>query len=307
MPHGRAYRAAVHAGALLLAIPAPYGRGVLGGEAAKPQVARVFRGARLAGGVLSVRQLGARARAARDDLLEHLRGLLGHRRAHHARALVVRRLVDGLAAVVHDFGDDDGVVVNAAVGDGGVGVCHFQRVHPLRAQSDRVVGLQVGGDAAGLGHLHDLVGAERVHEARVDRVDGFRGGGAYGHAAAALALDVAHHPGFGVLALVDVGGRVGVEGGVGVDTCGECGQQGEGLERRARLPAHLRGEVELVAVVVLAANHGHHVAVVGIDGHERGIEVVVAVLEVVVDGVVGGVLAVHVERCVDGQAALGDF
>ena len=55
------------------------------------------------------------------------------------------------------------IVMDAAVGDGGVGVGHLERRDRVRCPgSARATAVQVGGDAHGVGHLDHLVGAERT-------------------------------------------------------------------------------------------------------------------------------------------------
>ena len=139
-------------------------------------------------------------------------------------------------------------------------------------------------------------------EACVHRVDGVRGGRAQRDVAAALALGVLNRPG-----RRDLSRARGVDIGVGAHALGQGRNQGKGLEGRARLPAHLRSEIELTLLVVLAADHRDDVARARIDARKRRVEAAVLLRHGLLDGLVGGLLRLGVDRGVDGQAALGEL
>ena len=80
-----------------------------------------------------------------------------------------------------------------------------------------------------------------------------------------------------------------------------------GLERRAGLPQGVDRAVELAGAVVAAADHGADAAV-EIGHHGGGLRRVIVAAELaqlVLDGVFGGVLHVHVDRGADHEHALG--
>ena len=283
--------------------------GNLRGVAAEPQALEVVGGAGLAGDGLvdgeDARQLLGGAAAVGEDRGEDLGGRLGHALVHDA-GRVVLVLVDDVAVAVLDLVDGHGVAVQAAAGQGGVGLGHLERGGGVGAEDRGAVGLQVGVDAHRLGRLDhrvDAHGHAHLHVAGVGR-DG--GGVGERHGAVGLVAEVLHLPG-----VVHLDGRVAVEHDVGVHAGLERRHEREHLEGRARLLGRSRRGVHLgvigVGVEVASADHGLDVAGVGVDGHQRAVELAVArLVKHLLDGRLGRVLVGGVDRGVDLQTALDD-
>ncbi len=208
-------------------------------------------------------------------------------------------LVDHVAVAVLDARDRDGVAVDAAAGDGGVGLRHLDGGHARGTERERRVIGQVLVNAHGVRGVGDLVGTDghrHLGEGGVGR-DGQRVG--QGQGAVAVVAVVLDLPGRGGL-----DGRVAVDADVGVHALADGGGQREDLEARARLAARLGGHVELAQAVVPAADHGADVAVADLGADEGALELVVAdLLEALRDGGLGSLLHVEVERRVHLQAA----
>ena len=148
----------------------PHGHGELRGDADKPAVLRVLGGAGLARDGLAVGQARAAARAAGDDALHDLDGRAGDLLRDRALALGVGVVDDHVAVAVDHLLDDHRVTARSAVGDGGVGAGHLEGGDLLGAERDRHDGVELGGDAEPVGHLHDVLGAygrADAHEAGV--------------------------------------------------------------------------------------------------------------------------------------------
>ncbi len=100
--------------------------------------------------------------------------------------------------------------------------------------------------------------------------------------------------------------RLRVEPGRRRDPLPERGGEHERLERGARLALGLRGEVELALAVVLAADHGEHLAVPRVDRDQRGGRPV-RVRQHVPDRLTGEALQVEVDRRRDLESAAEDL
>ena len=289
----------------LLAVSRPDGDGDGGGVAAEPEVAGILGGACLAGDglrdVAVVVDDGAGGAAVVDDAPEHLRCGVCHLGGDCTRG-VVGVLVDDVAVAVEDLGDGDGVAVDAARGERGVGLGHLHGRRADGAQGDGAVGGDVHRDAHGVGRAHDVLGTHDLGDLDVAGVRGDLGG--------AGERDVAV---VGVGVVLDLPGgrdlkrRVAVEDHVGVHALRDSGDERDHLEARARLPARLGGEVELVALEVAAAHHGLDVSGGGVDRHEGALELVIAQLgELLVHGLLGSALPFGVDSGVDLQATAED-
>ena len=285
-------------------VAAPDDGGELRGEAAEPEVLGVVGGAGLAGDGLVAREVAGdvvAGVAAGDDALEDVDGGLGHG-ALERLLIGVLVLVDHLAGARLDLGDGHCVVVHAVGWQGGVGLAHLQRRDGHGAQGDGQVGLQGGVQAHGVGGVDDGVGADGLGHLSVGGVgrDG-RGGGEATGAVVVLAV-VADRP----------GGRDGhrgaaVEHDVGVHALADGGDKGKRLERGAGLARGLGGQVELLGLVVGAADQSLDVAVGVVDGDQGAVDAVVAGgVDAVGHGLLRGLLVVRVKGGVDLEAALED-
>ena len=294
----------VHHDGALGGVAAPDRDGELRGDAAVPQVARVLGRAGLArDGLVYLQGLAddARGAARLRDALHHVDGRVRHGGGEHLLRLVLV-LVYHVAVAVLDLGDGHGVAVVAAGRNRGVALRHLDDGDADGAERDGVVRRDVHVDAHVRGHLRDLVRADRLDHLHEARVGGQRERLREGDGAVARVAEV-----------VDLPGGGGLQRGVAVDiylrvhASVERRAQRVRLEARARLALGLRGEVELVGLVVAAADHGLDVARGGIDRHERRLQLVVAdAVQVLADAVLGRGLHGGVDGGVDLQAALHD-
>ena len=286
-------------------VAAPHGAGVLRGDAAEPQVGPVLGRARLArDGLVELDQVHhavGGTLAGVDDALHDLLGGLRHAGVEDLLGVVLV-LVDHVAVAVLDARDRDRVAVDAAAGDGAVGLGHLDGRHAGGAQRQRRVGGQVHADAHGVGGVGDLVGADRdgdLRKACVGRHGERLGEGDGAVARVAVVLDL---PGGGRL-----DGGVAVDVDVGAHAVRDGRGEREDLEARTRLAARLRGHVELALLVALAADHGADVAVAHLGAHQGALELFVAdLVEALRHRLLGGLLHVEVEGGVDLEAARQD-
>jgi len=298
----------------------PHADDQVGGVAQRPVVAEVGRRAGLSGGGPPDLQGGGRAegRDARCVVAQDVGDQPGHALVQDA---VGERLllpgVEGRPGGVLHLRDQHRLDAVAAVGQPGIGGGQLQQAHLPAAERHgqvdaRVVGQgghaqagqqahqRVHADVIEGGHRRDVVGrgqrlphAHRavLHQGEVGR------GVALQPPGDERRLHVEEHRrrrvGFGLRR---------VEGG-GV---------GERLERAARLAGGQRGVVRAadpLVKVVRAAQHGQHVAGIGVEGHQRGIVDVVPLAglvgrveagQVAAGDALGGLLPVQVEGGGDG-------
>ena len=123
-------------------MPGPDGGRIERGVADEPGIGQSFTGAGLARLPLATHVRVAGAGAAGDHAFEHLRDVVGLAGSEHALALACTRLVD------LSTGEDDPaycgrVVMDAAVGERGVGVRLLERGDADAEAADRVGGRDV--------------------------------------------------------------------------------------------------------------------------------------------------------------------
>src|SRR3954451_17754015 len=251
----------------------PHGAREAGCEADEPGVGELVRGAGLAG--RRAADLRAGAGALLDVLLEDLGRLVGDAvrerlDAFHAEAR--RQLAPLLDVAVgeDDLADRGRAHAVAAVGDRPVRACHLERGDAQRQAAERLrrIAVEVRPDPHHHGGLLDLVGPEVEGELLVDRVVGLQRRPGQAHRAAVavvIGLDVDRSP-LRVLELQRLGH---VARAVRIDALAQRGHQRHHLERRARLPVALGGEVELRVAVVRRGGHRLDVAVARVDRDDR--------------------------------------
>ena len=281
----------------LVAATDPDGGGKLRGYAAEPLVAPVLGRTGFAGNRLAVVDGSATAGAAGYNALHNIGGGLGQRRVEHLFAGGVG-LVDNVAVGILDGLDADCLVLGAAVGDGGIGLGHLAHGNLFGAKGDGRIGVQRGFDAALLGHIDHLVGADLGAQLGKAGVGG-NGEGAGDGTGAVIGAAV-------VFNLPAVQGNAGsaVQVGFGRNAGVQCGKQGEGLERRAGLALCLRCQVVLVAVVIAAADERLDVAGVRIYRNHGQLKVAGKRFQLGVGGLFGGILDFRVDRGGNHHAAL---
>ena len=240
----------------------------------------------------------------RDDLLAMRFGKRG----------VGRGVVDDhLALRVRDGEDGRGIDAHAAVGDDGVGAGHVEHRHVRLAQRERGVRLKRRGDSHLLGRRDHLVDAERHLEAHEARVRRLRERPLDADGPVVVVVDVLQGVGSRVSRIGNSGRRRAVHHRLRADARFERCDEREHLERGAGRTARIgnaalaRGQVQLVVLPVVAAHHRLNKAGFGLDGHERAVDGRIEALPLLLDGGLGGLLRVDVQRRLDGQAALEDL
>ncbi len=253
---------------VVAAIAEPDGNRILRSDTAEPAVLVVIRSTGLARGILAVGQTSCRTRTVGDNAAHDVDGRTRDFLGNNALTFWIGVIDDHIAVAVGDGHDALSLIIGAAVGDSRVCVSHLERSHRADAERNGVHFGQIGFDAQAVSHLNDGISSDGAAQTGKCRVRGHP----------ESALDGAS----AVFGVVDVGkltlgptGKVGlsacVNQGVGVDALLDCGNQGEGLEGRTGLTTHAafaRCHVDLGCLVVLAADHGLDVTVVGINRHD---------------------------------------
>ena len=308
-------------GHLVAGIAEPNGGGQLRRDAAERDVLVAFARTRLRRDHLAVRQSGllSGALGGVHHALHDLGGRVGDFRRYDLFAMRLRKrgvgrgvVDDHLALRVGDGEDGRWINAHAAVRNDSVGAGHVEHRDVRLAQRERRVRAERGGDAHVLGDLDHLVDAHghlKANEARVGR-HGERA--LNGTGAVVVVVDVLQRrDGGAVLGIGNSGRRRAVHHRLRADARFERCDEREHLERGAGRTARIgnaalaRGQVQLLSspLVVLAAHHGLDVARFGLDGHKRTVDRRIETLPLLLDGGLGGLLGVDVQRGLDGQAA----
>ena len=164
--------------------------------------------------------------------------------------------------------EDRPVDALAAVREGRERARHLERVDRLAAEHDREVRGEVARDPECLRRVGDPLRPDDARQLRVDRVvrvDRRRLEVDRAEVRALVVVDVPDLP-----AVQRDRHRLGDERRRRRDALLQRGRERERLERRARLPFSLNGEVELALVEVAPAEHRQHAAVARVGGDERG-------------------------------------
>ena len=170
-------------------------------------------------------------------------------------------VVENLAVLGFDAGDDIGDDADAAIGEGDIALRQFEQRDFLGAERNGRQRLQIGGNAHALGGFDHLFGPDDHGELGRDRVA--RKGERLAQG------DLAHELAVGIVGLpaIDVDRRIlghGVGGVAGLHRR----HVNEGLEGRARLAPRGDGAVVLALGIVGTADNGAH-RTVSIEGDER--------------------------------------
>ena len=211
-------------------------------------------------------------------------------------------LVDRVAIAIFDLGDSTRIAMHAARGKCRIAFGHLDRRYANSTEGERWVGGQIFVDTACLSSRDNLVGANGGSNLGVAGVTGEFGCSCKGNRAVARVAVVLHGPRVG-----DCHRRVAVEGDVRVHAVANSCCKSKGLKARAWLPLSLCCEVVLARVVVATANHSLDVASVGVDCDECTVEFAIANgCELLVDGLLGCLLASGIDGGVDLESALKD-
>ena len=246
----------------------------LGLVAGEPRVDGVVGRARLAGQVRALQCHGLVRRAEAHHVVEHAVHHEGIALVDDSVGFLARQVRLGLrqdrAVAVGHLGDQVRVDLVAAVGEHGVGARHLQRRHVAGAEGQGQVGrilVRVKAEARGV--FLAVFGADLVQDADGNHVLRFHQALAHGHRTVVLAVVVLRFPRLATrLARIERDGRVVDDGGWRQAPFQRSGID-EGLEGRTGLAPRLRDVVELVAVVIEAADHGADGAVGGA-GRDEG-------------------------------------
>ena len=284
----------------LFAAADPDGDGNLGSDAAEPLVAPRLGRTGFAGDGLTAREGGATTGAAGDDALHHLGGRLGKRGVERLFPGGIR-LEDGDAGGVLDLLDARRLSLGAAVGDGRVGLGHLAYRDLFGAERDRRIGVQIGLDAAIVGHVDDLACTDLVDQLGETGVGRNGEGACQATRAVVGAAVVLHFPSVEI----DVGRAVEV--GLRGNAVVQGGKESERLERRARLALRLGSQVEFVLLVIATADKRLYEAGVGVDRNESQLKVVGKAGELLVCRLFRRLLRVNIEGGYDRKAAFEDL
>ena len=320
LPHGDGGFAGID-DLLVVPVAGPHRRAVIGRVAHEILVVVGAGGTGLAGDGHAA-EAGGGGGAGGDDALEELvhevgGGLL---HGHVGLGLIVQQ---HLALVVRHLHIETGGVVDAVVGEGGVGRGHLlggdavgEAAHAQGAAVQIIVdGVLLrrdqGGEAQVLCHEPEgVVHAQLLHRPHRYGVDGLGDGGGQRHHAAVAGGGV---PGPGVV-IQHPDGIVVKDGGrsddIGIQ---RRGVHRHGLDGRAALLAGVRGVVEQHVALLgpHVAHHGHHVAVGDVHDGDGGFQLLAGaggdVHVVVLIDVLGDGLDLRVDGGVDLAAAVEDL
>ena len=208
------------------------------------------------------------------------------------------------------MGDQERFGVGTVIVKGEVGGRQRLRRHFAGAQHQGRVGIELA-QAQLSGQLDHLLGGHGLHHLGVGGVDRLLGRLSNGHPTGIEEAVVVHLP----VGAVDVGsghhqpGR-GVVGTVQAVALPDVLGQNDRLERRARLtPGSAafgsQSQVHLAAVVVAAPHHHPHGPEL-VQGHHGAVRITRRVREAAIDGCIGLLLPLGVDRRVDANAPLVD-
>ncbi len=189
-------------------------------------------------------------------------------------------------------------MLGAAIGDSGIGLRHLAYGDLFRAKRDGRVCVQLGFDAAFLGHINHFIGTDLGAQLGKACIGGNGEGAGDGTDTVIGSTVVLYLP------TVQVHARCAVQVRLRRNAIVQGSQQGERLERRTGLTLGLSCQIVFVAVVIAATDKRLDEAGVGVNRHHGKLKVVGKLVQLCLRGAFSGFLNRGIERGGNHHTAL---
>ncbi len=310
-PNGGRNRAACVSGVAARIIPDPDGRDDIRCVSDEPRVVFIIR--RTGFACHGTADICAAARSVADGILENAVQLLdGFDFQHLAAGLRCLVIFEHRPVSVFDFQNGERFHQFPVVGKDAVCFCHIPDTDAVREAAEGSRQIRIGiisfrderGNPARFGcfnHFSDPDVIGQIHRRDIERMDERI---VECHRGALRAIVILRRPAGGKFF-----GRIGKRCRRRTPVC-QRRHIGERLERRARLPRHLHGAIEMI--IAAPADHGQNFARLGFHGEKRAlrlqdaVSVLDAFRQIIAESCFRRFLHIQIERRVDVQAFLVD-